>query len=294
MPGAWSRFFRVRLLPTAISNLLLGMFLAAHGEGELEWLRVSLALPLAAFLYLLGMGMNDLHDRERDRTLHPERPLATKALPVKRAELALRWLVLGCVALAACLDVVSLILTLVLLAWISLYNLVTKDRPFLGPATMGLVRSTLVLLGAAAATAGPAFPARVWLAAVLVGGYVALLTFYSMEEERARPRALRFRLALISVELLLAAGLTLWETGIDRTSLLAWSLPLLWCLIYAARPLREVPPRASAVTFQLLLGLFPLDLAMLLSYDLVIPASFCVGLWLLAWRPLLKTKKAEL
>ena len=71
--GPWLRLFRIGLLPTACSNILLGMLL--ENSGTVDAVHIAGGIAIAALLYCFGMGLNDYCDRHRDRTLYPERPL---------------------------------------------------------------------------------------------------------------------------------------------------------------------------------------------------------------------------
>ena len=79
----WLRLFRIRLLPTALSNLLVGISVVLAsptsstdvsssppvGWAELPLVRSAL---MAAFFYMFGMGLNDWRDRKRDAILYPD------------------------------------------------------------------------------------------------------------------------------------------------------------------------------------------------------------------------------
>ena len=97
----WLIFFRVRLLPTALSNLLLGVYLGAGSVGIGSPGRLTASLALSGCLYLFGMGLNDYRDRERDRTLHPNRPLPRGDITLGSARWGLGALFVSSVALGA-------------------------------------------------------------------------------------------------------------------------------------------------------------------------------------------------
>lgn len=288
----WLQLFRIRLLPTALSNLLVGItaVAAARPAGDpIDWVALPLwqAGVLAAFLYMFGMGLNDWRDRARDARIHPERPLPSGAIAPATALTVLGLLAAGSLGLAFTLGTAVLVTTASLLAAILLYDLLLKDVPILAPAAMGSVRGILICLGGAVAS-GEAFHPHCAFPAVIVGTYVALLTHFSMEEERAREAVLRRRLLAISLPPALAPAVLFFGDipGADLSAnplrVAVWALPLVWLLVFAAAPLRSRPPRPGLVTFRSLLGLFALDVALLLSYASPRPTLVTVFLLLLA------------
>jgi hypothetical protein len=282
----WLRFFRARLLLTAISNLTVGACAGIEGLDAFLWPRFGFLCILASLLYCFGMGSNDFRDRERDRRLHPERPLPSGALSVSAARLVLAVLLLAAFALAAWIGLPSLAVTAALVGCVVLYNRVVKDHALLGPLTMGSVRACLIVLGGTIHPDGSPFTVPVLVAAAVTGGMVSLLTFYSLEEETARLPVLRSRFRGVLLWLAFGAALVgLTATRSWTAFAVGWSIVFTWMLGIARAPLRQDPPRGAAVTFRLLLGLFPLDMAILLSYDRIMPASFILGLWLMTWRP---------
>ena len=132
----FAEFLRLRLLPTAWSNILAAYLLG----GGSSILKGGFLLLLSSSLYLLGMGLNDLVDRKRDETLHPSRPLPSKRLSFREA----LFLCLFLNFFAAFLSVFLLERFL----WISLtygaillYNFLFKHIAWLAPLGMSLCRT---------------------------------------------------------------------------------------------------------------------------------------------------------
>ncbi len=286
------RFFRTRLLPTALSNAALGALLEWQSYDRVEPAAAAALLALAACLYSIGMGLNDFVDRERDKAIHPERPLPRGDLSPPGALRLLACPLVAACGLALYLAGNALWISGAILALILAYNFLVKSHAAAGPAAMGGIRAALVILGGAvAAPEAPLLELCALLPALVIGIYVASLTYLSIEEERARPHELRVR-ARVLFWLLVGGLLALTIHQINRQPqgdplllLLGNSAMILWTGGFALRPLRGTPPRTETATFRLLLGLGVLDLSICLSYDLPGFAAIPLALWLAAWRP---------
>jgi len=268
MLGVWTRFFRVRLLPTALLDALTGAISAGALRAPPESGEIALAAILVAALYLVGMGLNDLVDRRRDREFAPERPLPSGAIGVRSAVAAVS--IAGAVAVAA-----ALLLppptrpwsAAALLAILS-YDLALKDRAWLGPLAMGGVRALVVILGAA--LAGDARAGL--LPALVIGGHGFWTTRYSLEEERARPEVLaRRRLAVLAHSIVSAGAVATWVAP-PPLLLAGWAAPVVFLSLAQRGRARENPAR---FTFLALSALPLLDGALQLSYDSPLTALAC-------------------
>lgn len=196
-------FLRAPLAATAVMNLCLGLALA-RPAGELApryWGAIALLALASACLLWAGMGLNDLFDLERDRALHPQRPLPSGRLPLGLARLA-GWGFLaagvGLEGLASYVAVGSPLWGLVGATCVAIcilsYDGWLKRWRIPGALAMGSCRASNALAGAYAL--GWWSPVEGWtealpLYAAILGGYVAALTFLSTyEEETARPAPL--------------------------------------------------------------------------------------------------------
>lgn len=165
----WLRLIRASGLLTIASNLSAAAIVATYAAGNLDpkvlvglvvqgnRLTALWVVLTSCLLYISGMLWNDLADLERDRTLHPRRPL-----PSGRISITAGFVVGALVAIGALL--LSLLITPLtdtaygfltaglVLSLALLYNFVTKSVPWLGSVNMGLVRLchawfALLLLG---------------------------------------------------------------------------------------------------------------------------------------------------
>ena len=86
MLAPWLKFFRLRLSPTAISNVVAGATIGGWNLVADEW---CILICWTMALYMFGMGLNDLADRSIDKKLAPHRPLPAGDLSVAAARHAL-------------------------------------------------------------------------------------------------------------------------------------------------------------------------------------------------------------
>ncbi|MEM7262917.1 MAG: UbiA family prenyltransferase [Planctomycetota bacterium] len=271
---AWLQFIRVGLLPTAISNVAIGIALTQPAPDSP--LRVAGVLGLGALLYAFGMGLNDAIDHSIDETKHPDRPLPSGRLSRRLAVGSLGALLLAVAAIAALLGPVALMITASAVVCIAIYDGGAKDHPLLGPLSMGSVRACLPLLGAAGVGASP-WQAPVLLAATGLLGYVALLTAHSRTEDDAR----RWNPRKVLVGWVGAwAGAALVAADAPSFPFLgatAWTFTLGW-VVRCNLASTGSKPRPFLTTLGLLQGLFALDLAMALTYDRPTWAAVSAGL----------------
>lgn len=121
--------------------------LKLSGLDQIAWL-----VSASSLLYLAGMLWNDLADVGRDQVLHPRRPLPSGRINLGTAYFVGVLLAVGALVCAAMVNVHAFHAAGVVLSLIMLYNLVTKDIPWLGSLTMAAVRGAhalfaLLLLG---------------------------------------------------------------------------------------------------------------------------------------------------
>ena len=266
----WSRFLRLRLLPTAISNLLLGV---AVGSSLLPSpLLLATTGAWVALLYLFGMGLNDLRDLSKDRRISPGRPLPSGKISPAHALGVLCAIFTSIILVGLWLPAAAQGIALTALLWVLLYDLVLKEIPILGPIAMGGVRGSIVMLGG---TVAGGLPSSVLLPAVAVASYTALVTHFSQKEEEGGRGERALRHAVLTA-FVIAAGLLL--PGLDHP--LAWPLMVVivaWLLLLCD-PDRSSSPRRSTLAMLLLLPL--LDLRWMLAYDPGPLLWVSLGLWL--------------
>lgn len=196
-------FLRAPLAASAIANLLVGIALAQRGLPLTPRVMVGIGVLCLATLclYWAGMGLNDLFDLERDRDLYPQRPLPSGRLPLGLAR-GVAWGLLaagvGAGGVGAWLATGTPLRGLFGASAVALcilaYDAGLKRWRIPGAIAMGSCRFSNALFGAYAL--GWWLPTEGWLQAtpvyaLILGGYVAALTFLSTyEDERAGPVAM--------------------------------------------------------------------------------------------------------
>jgi len=213
---------RFPLVFTAMADSAAGYLICGGAAGG----HLALVAIVSALLYSAGMVFNDIADRERDRTLHPERPLPSGRV-TPRSALTLGAVLLGlAVAGAAILGLRTALATFGLIVLILGYDFVAKRSRVAGAAAMALVRGLNLGLGALVVLSGP-LP---WGAMVVLAAYVFLLTLWSTYEETAGGKAL---LAPLGAGIVLAPGAGIFLQG----GVGAWTyfVPVAWMLPWVGR-----------------------------------------------------------
>jgi 4-hydroxybenzoate polyprenyltransferase len=285
------KLFRFPLVFTAVADSAAGYALFGG------WARAPWALGLLAIassgLYFFGMALNDIADRERDRTLAPGRVLPSGRLSLRRAVCAAGG-VLG-ISLGAVIALPGPLLGFAhfrsgawapLVVWgllagaIALYDCVLKLPP-----VMGAVRALNFLLGAMAAARVPAGMTDVgdlraaWILALSPLLYVTSLTFVSTFEEAPARR----RIVLAGASLMAAAGflpeILSWLLGAGRAALGAWivSAALGGLVLWRAWAARDRPGILLLVRDGVG-GIILLDAITLLSVNRRIEGGILLGL----------------
>lgn len=172
----WLRLIRASGLFTIASNLAAAITVASYANGSLDpkliagllfqgnGLQVVWVSLASCLLFATGMLWNDLADVERDRELHPRRPLPAGRVSLITAYIVGAALAIGALLVAVASDAAQgfyaqgippygfytagIVLSLALL-----YDFLTKHLPWVGSLTMAGVRAVhavfaLLLLGA--------------------------------------------------------------------------------------------------------------------------------------------------
>lgn len=258
----WLRLARVPLAPTAAFDALAcallarGPGLAREGTGSLGVVDGLLLAATSVLAYTSGMAGNDLADRVRDRTIHPERPLPSGRIRPAAAT----GLVVACAAGAVALGGgpaghVAGPLAAVLLA--ALYNHVAKRRRVPGAIAMGSVRLANASTGVLPLVLAGATSPFALLGPLLIGLYSAGITILSTAEDRPGPATGRLWFARATAFVAYAGAGILACVG-------ARSLSLGLFLAGAACPsiaFGRVPRRGAVrqQVLELLLGLYWLE-----------------------------------
>lgn len=172
---------RLPNLLTVPGDVLAGFLLApAAVASGASWLRLGLAIPAALLFYAAGLIFNDVFDYAEDLRVRPERPLPSNRI-AKETAVVVALVSLWIAAFsAAFFDALPVAIPLILC--IFLYDAGLKKYRILGPVLMGACRSGNLMLGAAAAGGGGLVACKPILAAILVGGYIAVVTHLARRE----------------------------------------------------------------------------------------------------------------
>ena len=213
---------------TALADVLAGYAVAGLGNhSALGWLLVS-----TACLYAGGVVLNDVFDRDVDRTERPERPIPSGRVSVGAASGLGGGLLAFGVFAGSQATAAAGVVAAATAASVLLYDAWGKRQGLLGPLNMGMCRGLNLLLGIAAT---PPMLAAAWPLALLPLVYIAAVTAVSRGEVHGGRRGIG-AFALISLSGVLAALLALavrhaggsWA-GAGFTALLAWRvLPPFW------------------------------------------------------------------
>lgn len=182
------RLARVQNLPTAVADPAAGALLLASREGSLDAGRLLALAGVSALLYSAGMVLNDVADVERDRALHPTRPLVVGEVPLARAAFLGAGMLFLALLLAMAVGFGAVFVATLIALFVILYDFVLKKARLPGCLGMGVLRGLNVLLGMSAIFDSAA-PFRELIhdpllrAPLLMGVYVTLLTLLSTFEE---------------------------------------------------------------------------------------------------------------
>lgn len=271
---SYAELLRLPNVFTAFADVLMG-YLFTHetlAPGELG----ATLLAASGLLYLSGMVLNDVFDREIDAGERPLRPIPSGAISLGRARMIgfgflLAGILLAWIASAQTgMPRPGLIGTL-LAALIVGYNALVKHTPA-GPVAMGGCRMLNVLLGMSAAPA-PWQPVH-WIVALGIATYVAGITWFARTEAR---RSSRPQLSMATAVMLAGIGLLAWfpnrATGAEEPPI---TMPDGWYLFWAIIALlavwrssqaivRPTPAMVQAAVKSGIMSLIVLDAACLLA-----------------------------
>ena len=221
LPPALLPYLRLVRAPAVFSALgdpLAGLLI---GAGALESGRGARLATGSALMYLAGMALNDLADREEDARERPERPIPSGAISPRTAAIVGGTLLVA--GIGAARGAGARWTGPALAALIVAYDFKLKHSATLGPIAMGACRSLSLLMGVEAA-GGLSGATRGPEAAVLLGTYVAGLTLLARSETgAARSAELRGGAALAATALLVAAvrggpSSALWAAAVVAVS----------------------------------------------------------------------------
>lgn len=218
---AYAQLVRLPNTFTAMADIFLGAI--ATGLLLQNWPAFFCLLMSSTLLYWSGMVWNDYFDLDQDRLERPGRPLASGRISLRGALFFALMLMVGGLAFAFAADLLSttgnwrsLPIAVVLVFAIFLYDGAFKAT-ILGPVFMGLCRSLNILLGLSILGMMPPFWG--WLMALIVGIYIAGVTWFARTEARMSSQPMLIGAAtLIFVSLTLSLAIpALLEMSPDYT-----------------------------------------------------------------------------
>ena len=193
------RLVRAPAVFSALGDPLAGLLL---DDGDFSTERASRLSAASAMLYLAGMALNDLADREEDARERPERPIPSGAVSPRMAAIIGGSLLLGGVVAARRGG--ARWTGPALAAMIVAYDFQLKRSATLGPMAMGACRALSLLMGVEASRG--VVTRRGTESALLLGTYVAGLTMIARGETgAARTRELRAGAGLVAGAMLATA-----------------------------------------------------------------------------------------
>ncbi len=175
---AWLELARLSNAPTLVTNVLVGAAIGELGAG-IAWPAVSAVAAASILLYVGGMAMNDVVDRDVDRRERPERPIPSGRITVRAAAGFAVACLAGGVGLAALAGPPALLVSLLLVAAIVLYNRFHKTSAA-SVVLMGVCRGLVYVM--AAATAWPPDQVVTTTLACAITAYIALVSVVARVE----------------------------------------------------------------------------------------------------------------
>lgn len=193
------RLVRAPAVFSALGDPIAGLLL---DDGDFSSAHASRLSAASAMLYLAGMALNDLADRDEDARVRPERPIPSGAVSPRAAALLGGSLLLGGVIAARRGG--ARWTGPALAAMVVAYDFQLKRSATLGPIAMGACRSLSLLMGVEASRGE--VTRRGAEGALLLGAYVAGLTLVARGETgTARTTELRIGAGLVAGALLATA-----------------------------------------------------------------------------------------
>ena len=212
----YAQLCRLPAVFTAIADIFMGYFVARGTTIVRSWAELGALVLCSSCLYLAGMVLNDIFDRDVDARERPHRPIPSGRVWLSRAILfAIVLILIGLVASRFAgfhgEGYQSVLVALMLLGAILFYDGGAKNSP-IGPIAMGSCRFFNVLLGAGVHSPNLQllFTREVTVIAAAMGIYVAGVTWFAKKEaEQSSRGGLIFGQSVINIGLvLLAAAIT--------------------------------------------------------------------------------------
>ena len=196
-------------------------------------------------LYMAGLVWNDVCDRRRDAQNRLLRPIPMGRISPGVATL-IAWILAGTsLVLFWQSSITALAYGACLLCCVIAYDFYLKRVPILGVISMGLCRGISLLLGATATTTRQPFTASVWIAFLMVTGYVAAVTQMAKRERYPHNPSLEVWgpwTAITLGLLLFAHTVEVWSGWLVLLMLIVFGLPLAAAIhLHDFRTTRNLP-----------------------------------------------------
>ncbi|WNC12961.1 UbiA-like protein EboC [Brevibacillus brevis] len=211
---------------TAMADITAGAWIAYGSGGDFSAAKLICLLFSSAFLYAMGIIMNDYADFELDQAERPERPLPSGRI-TRQSALTLG-VILGVwgIVLAALVNGVSAVLACAIALFVILYDFCFKPHEILGPIAMGICRGLNLLLGVS--LVADSLHQVFWISLI---GFVYISTVTAMAKGEVgsglhprRARAMVLAILIGAVLLLLIDGGHLFEKVLAVIGYLIWTI----------------------------------------------------------------------
>ena len=220
------KLVRFPLVLTAAADSVTGALLFSEEAGHLQphfLVHLGFLGVCSAFLYMGGMALNDAADADRDRALHPDRPIPSGEISAGGAALFGLLLLFAGIALVAWHGEIPLVIAAVIAFGILLYDYFLKRWSLSGALTMGLIRAGNLLMGIFSILDLPftryrGDPIPIFGYPAVLFGYVTILTLISTLEEREKGWTRAFR-ALWVLQMIVVASALLVSPPAGRLDL---------------------------------------------------------------------------
>jgi len=212
----YAQLCRLPAVFTAMADVFMGYFVARGDATVRDWSELVALLVCSSCLYLAGMVLNDIFDRDVDARERPHRPIPSGRVRLTTAVMFATVLIVAGLTASRFAGAShqwyqSVLIALMLLASILFYDGWAK-KTLIGPIAMGSCRFLNVLLGAGVHTAdlGALFSREVTVLALAMGVYVAGVTWFAKKEAEISSRR-----GLILGQLVLNLGLAMMAIWIS-------------------------------------------------------------------------------
>ncbi|MCK5834563.1 MAG: UbiA family prenyltransferase, partial [Lentisphaeria bacterium] len=283
--NAYLQLIRLPNLFTIPGDVLIGGFLVTTlpmytVKSSLSIFMSALALILISLLlYSFGLVQNDLVGFKEDCELGRKRPLTTGRISKREAQVFALLLCLAALVGSLFINATAVMLTALILGFVTLYNYLNRAGSLLSPLVMGMCRGLNILLGASLvgwnALSFEAWNQYLWICVVFHILYILSVTVFARNEATTGPKSYA-KLAPFVMTLLFAMVTTNFYFGIFAFVTLLTTLPILK---------KSTPQEIGKTVGSFIQNLILLQMVWLMLLDLnFLVVGFVLGLYLLHGR----------